>query len=219
MTELGERPGGPRALLADRDYLRLWLVGGFANAVRWLELLAAGVFAYDQTGSGLVVAAMTAARMLPMLLIGALAGAVADAVNRKTLLLAGQAATGLSASVVCVLAFADLLTLWHIAAAGGVSGIVWAGEMAVRRRMVSEVAGPTRVAPAISGRSQSRLRTCAMRPSGNWTTPAEHPGLRAGAPRWDSSYRHCSMSRRSTGKSRPSAQARISGRWRPPVQR
>ena len=70
MTELGERPGGPRALLADRDYLRLWLVGGFANAVRWLELLAAGVFAYDQTGSGLVVAAMTAARMLPMLLIG-----------------------------------------------------------------------------------------------------------------------------------------------------
>ncbi len=150
MTELGERPGGPRALLADRDYLRLWLVGGFANAVRWLELLAAGVFAYDQTGSGLVVAAMTAARMLPMLLIGALAGAVADAVNRKTLLLAGQAATGLSASVVCVLAFADLLTLWHIAAAGGVSGIVWAGEMAVRRRMVSEVAGPTRVAPAIA---------------------------------------------------------------------
>lgn len=87
---IGERPGGPRALLADRDYLRLWLVGGFANAVRWLELLAAGVFAYDQTGSGLVVAAMTAARMLPMLLIGALAGAVADTLNRRTLLLAGQ---------------------------------------------------------------------------------------------------------------------------------
>ncbi|BBK41885.1 MFS transporter [Allostella vacuolata] len=150
MTELGERPGGPRALLADRDYLRLWLVGGFANAVRWLELLAAGVFAYDLTGSGLVVAAMTAARMLPMLLVGALAGAVADAVNRRTLLLAGQAATAASASIVCLLALLDLVTLWHIAAAGTVSGIVWAGEMAVRRRMVSEVAGPTRIGPAIA---------------------------------------------------------------------
>jgi MFS family permease len=150
MKDLGERPGGPRALLADRDYLRLWLVGGFANAVRWLELLAAGVFAFDLTGSGLAVALMTAARLMPMLLFGALAGAVADSVNRKTLLMLGQAATGTAASVICFLAFGGLLSLWHVAAAGFVSGIVWASEMAVRRRMVSEAAGPTRMGQAMA---------------------------------------------------------------------
>ncbi len=150
MKDSGERPGGPRALLADRDYLRLWLVGGFANAVRWLELLAAGVFTFDLTGSGLMVALMTVARMLPMLLFGALAGAVADSVNRKTLLMVGQAATGIAASVICVLAFTGMLELWHIAAGGTVSGMVWASEMAVRRRMVSEVAGATRVGQAIA---------------------------------------------------------------------
>lgn len=122
-------------------------MGGLSNAVRWLELLAAGVFTYDLTGSGLMVASVTAARMLPMLLVGALAGAVADAVNRKTLLMIALGTTGLSSGLIGLVALADMLTIWHIWAGGLVSGIVWAGEMAVRRRMVGEVAGPTRVAP------------------------------------------------------------------------
>jgi hypothetical protein len=40
-------------LLKLPDFVRLWLVGAFANAMRWLELLASGLFAYEVTGSAL----------------------------------------------------------------------------------------------------------------------------------------------------------------------
>src|SRR5215468_7445760 len=75
---------GPiRELLRQPDFLRLWLVGGFANAMRWLELLISGVFAYETTGSALAATGVVAARQLPQLAFGAFAGAVSEAVNRK----------------------------------------------------------------------------------------------------------------------------------------
>jgi len=144
------RAAGLGRLLTSPDYRRLWLVGLFANATRWLEMLAAGIFTFDLTGSAFLVATMTLARMLPMLLLGAVAGAVADAINRRTLLLGGLAAMATSAGVLLLLAASGSLALWHIFAGGLVTGTVWATEMSVRRRMVSEAAGRERVAQAIA---------------------------------------------------------------------
>ena len=74
-------------LLETPDFLRLWLVGAFANAMRWLELLISGVFAYEATGSALAVTGVVAARQLPQLAFGAFAGAVSEAVNRKLIVM------------------------------------------------------------------------------------------------------------------------------------
>ena len=49
-------------LLRQSTFLRLWLVGAAANAVRWLELLVSGVFAWEATHSALAVTAVVAAR-------------------------------------------------------------------------------------------------------------------------------------------------------------
>ena len=65
-----------RELLRQPDFLRLWLVGAFANATRWLELLVSGLFAWEVTHSALAVAVVVAARQLPQLLFGAFAGAI-----------------------------------------------------------------------------------------------------------------------------------------------
>src|SRR2546423_10924778 len=75
------------ALLATPGYLRLWFAGGVGNAMRWLELLVAGIFTYDLTHSTFLVALVTVARSLPMLLTGALAGVIGEALNRKRILL------------------------------------------------------------------------------------------------------------------------------------
>ena len=74
-------------LLRLPDFLRLWLVGASANAMRWLELLASGLFTYEVTGSALAVTAVVAARQLPQLLFGAFAGAISEAVNRKLIMM------------------------------------------------------------------------------------------------------------------------------------
>ena len=72
-----------RELLRSPDFLRLWLVGAFANAMRWLELLASGLFAWEVTHSAFAVTVVVALRQIPQLLFGAFAGAISEAVNRK----------------------------------------------------------------------------------------------------------------------------------------
>jgi hypothetical protein len=67
----------PRAwLFAEADFRRLWVVGVVVFAVRWLAMLAVAVFAYQRTGSPLIVALLTMLRMLPMALFGAIVGAL-----------------------------------------------------------------------------------------------------------------------------------------------
>ena len=139
-----------RGLLANPNYLRLWFAGGVGNAMRWLELLVAGIFTYDATHSAFLVAIVTVARSLPMLFVGAIAGLVGEAFNRKRILLTQLLVMAGSSGVLCVLALSGLLRVWHVAIAGIVSGIVWAAEMAVRRRMIGEVVAGDQVVAAVA---------------------------------------------------------------------
>ncbi|MBS0518831.1 MAG: MFS transporter [Proteobacteria bacterium] len=139
-----------RQLLASADFLRLWLVGAFANAMRWLELLASGLFAYEATGSALAVTAVVAARQLPQLLFGAFAGAVSEAVDRKLIVMLALIVPACVSATLATLATMGQLALWHVALGNLLSGSMWATEMSTRRRMVGEIAGPHRIVPAIA---------------------------------------------------------------------
>src|SRR5689334_10009720 len=123
-------------LLKTPDFLRLWLVGASANAMRWLELLASGLFAYHLTGSALAVSAVVAARQLPQLAFGAFAGAISEAVNRKTIVMLALAVPATVSTVLATLATVGQLELWHVALGNLVAGTMWSTEMSTRRRMV-----------------------------------------------------------------------------------
>jgi MFS family permease len=139
-----------RELLASPDFLRLWLVGAFANAMRWLELLVSGVFAYEITHSALAATVVVALRQLPQLAFGAFAGAVSEAVNRKLIVMLALIIPAIVSTVLASLATTGHLALWHVALGNFVSGTMWSTEMSTRRRMVGEVAGPHRIVPAIA---------------------------------------------------------------------
>ncbi len=140
----------PLPLLANRAFLRLWAMGALANAMRWVETLVAAVFTFEATGSALAVSLVAVMRALPMLLLGAVAGAVAEVLDRRRLLMAGQAATAASAFTVAALAATGALEVWHLGAAALLGGLVWTGEMASRRRMASEAAGEGQVVRAMA---------------------------------------------------------------------
>ena len=151
---------GPiRELLRLPDFLRLWLVGGFANAMRWLELLVSGVFAYEVTGSALAATAVVAARQLPQLAFGAFAGAISEAVDRKVIVMLALIVPALVSTLLATLATTGDLALWHVALGNFVSGTMWSTEMSTRRRMVGEVAGPHRIVPAIALDSATNAAT------------------------------------------------------------
>jgi MFS family permease len=146
-------------LLKTPDFLRLWLVGGFANAMRWLELLASGLFAYEVTGSALAATGVVAARQLPQLLFGAFAGAVSESVNRKTIVMLALVVPALVSTVLASLATTGQLALWHVALGNLISGTMWSTEMSTRRRMVGEAAGAQRIVPAIALDSATNAAT------------------------------------------------------------
>src|SRR5690348_6413343 len=152
-SELVASASKPQGFLATPSYLRLWLAGGIGNAMRWLELLVAGIFTYEVTQSTVLVALVTVARSLPMLFIGTIAGVVGEALNRKRLLLTQLFVMAVSSSVLSALAFSGQIRVWHIAVGGIAAGIVWAMELTVRRRMIGEVVAPNQVAqvaPAVA---------------------------------------------------------------------
>lgn len=146
MTDAAAPPAG----LASAGYVRIWTVGLLTGVVRWLEMLALGVLAYDLTGSPALVALLVILRFLPLALFGPILGALADALPAKALMtwgLAGMAA--LSAG------------LWAgfsrgepgyavVAAAVLVSGAFWAGDLPVRRKLMADLVGDARLARAVA---------------------------------------------------------------------
>jgi MFS family permease len=147
-TQAAATPHGH--LLRNGSFLRLWTAGACTNAMRWLDILVSGLVVFGITGSALTVALVTMLRSLPMLVAGALTGVVAEAMNRKRLLMLGQSLNCVTCAALALSSFFGTLAVWQLALGSLASGLVWAGEMAVRRRMVGEAAGEAMVAPAIA---------------------------------------------------------------------
>jgi MFS family permease len=154
-----------RALLADADFRRVWLVGGLTGALRWLELLAIGVYVLEQTGSPSAVALLTVVRLAPMFLCGLPLGAIADRYERQTLLLLGLVVLLLASAVLGVLALAGQITLWQIAVGAFLNGIFFAGDYPIRRIMSGEIAGVDRLGAAMALESATSNATRMLGPA------------------------------------------------------
>ena len=140
----------PALRLASRDFLLLWGVGAVGNAMRWLEVLAAALFTLEVTGSELAVAVVSASRSLPLIFTAAIAGVLADAIDRRLIVAGGLLLSGGAAGAVALLAFMGTLQPWHLFVAGLLSGLVYGTDMSARRRMVGESVAPALVPRAIA---------------------------------------------------------------------
>ena len=132
------------------DFRRLWLVGLTLSVVRWLEMLALALFAYQLTGSAFVVAMLTMLRMLPMALFGALIGAAADRLDRRYVLVAVISTLMAVTLTLAVLSSLGVIAVWHLAVASFVNGIAWASDQPVRRMMIGDAVGADRIGSGLS---------------------------------------------------------------------
>ena len=109
--------------------------------MRWLEMLAIGVFTFEVTQSALIVALVTMARTVPMLLFSAFTGAIADGFDRRLMLLGGLGALALTSTILAGLAMGERIELWHVALGTFISGIYGTLEFPVRRALLGIIAG------------------------------------------------------------------------------
>ena len=131
--------GARRLLLGNPRFLVVWVVGGLTGIVRWLQLLVLGLYTFQITESPLLVSLVPMLWMLPLALCGPFVGVVADRVSRKALLV-GSLVLALAVSVAMTIASgAATLGFSWIAAASVLSGIFWATDMPVRRRLLGDL--------------------------------------------------------------------------------
>jgi MFS family permease len=115
-----------------RNY-RLWFIGqGISLMGTWMQWVAQGWLVYELTGSELALGAVSFFSSLPTLLLMLPAGAVADRMSRRTLLLAAQAVMTVQALVMALLAAMGVLRVWHIAVLGAVVGVANAFDAPAR---------------------------------------------------------------------------------------
>tara|TARA_B100000676_G_scaffold249982_1_gene254321 strand:+ start:1699 stop:2928 length:1230 start_codon:yes stop_codon:yes gene_type:complete len=134
------------SLLRDGDIRRVWAVGLFAGVGRWLEMLVAGIYAFDVTGSPMLVALLILLRMAPFALFGPLVGALADRLPPRLLLAVGLSCVSAVSGTVLMFFLLEIDAYWVVALACFVAGLIWCSDMPLRRRLLGDIAGSDRLA-------------------------------------------------------------------------
>jgi MFS family permease len=116
----------------------------------WMQTVAAIWVILSLTGSGVAVGLTTALQFLPMLLIGAWGGLLADRIPKRRLLITTQALMAIPAVGLFAVTAAGVATPWMVYLAVFAMGSVNAIDNPTRQSFVIEMVGPDRVVNAVS---------------------------------------------------------------------
>ncbi len=131
---------------------RLFFAGlAVSNVGTWLQLTAMSLLVYRITdGDALIVGINAGLQFLPMLLLGAWAGAVADGHNRRRMSILTQSALAVQAILLGLLDLSGAITVPVIFVLSLVLGTVNAFDNPARRALVTELVEPHEIPNATS---------------------------------------------------------------------
>ncbi len=119
---------------------RLFFSGlAISNVGTWLQMTAMSLLVYRLTGEATSVGISVAAQFLPMLLLGAWAGVIADTYDKRTMAIITQSGLAAQALLLGALDLAGLVTLPLVYGLSLVLGIVAAFDNPARRGLVTEL--------------------------------------------------------------------------------
>ncbi|MEX2081195.1 MAG: MFS transporter [Dehalococcoidia bacterium] len=135
-------PGNPTGIrqagraLRHRDYRYLWFGQTGHAASLWMDQVARAVLVLSLTNSALVLSFVIATRLVPILLFGLIAGAVADRGDKKRLLMSTQLVSMSMHLVLGLLAITGFVELWHVFVTAFISGTGMAFNQPVRQSLI-----------------------------------------------------------------------------------
>jgi MFS family permease len=116
----------------------------------WMQTVAAIWVVLTLTDSGVAVGLTTALQFLPMLLLGAWGGLLADRIPKRRLLIATQALMAIPAVGLFAVTATGVVETWMVFLAVFAMGAVNAIDNPTRQSFVIEMVGPDRVVNAVS---------------------------------------------------------------------
>lgn len=130
--------------------LRLYFAGGFVSQVgSWIQLVSLPWLVLHLTHSGALLGATYALQYLPVLVLGAWAGVVADRHDKRIILLITTTGLGVLALIMGVLTLLDVIAMWNIVIIALLLGVFAAFDTPTRRAFVPELVQPEEIANAI----------------------------------------------------------------------
>ncbi|MDQ4025252.1 MAG: MFS transporter, partial [Actinomycetota bacterium] len=116
----------------------------------WVQWVAQGWLVLRLTQSGLGLGIVTAIQWLPILLLGAWAGVVADRLDKRKLLIFTNASAAVLSLVLGLLTVTGVVTLWMVIVDALLLGVVTALDNPARQTFTMEMVGRERLANAVS---------------------------------------------------------------------
>ncbi len=131
--------------------LRIYLGGQVISLVgTWLQATAQGWVVWQLTGSTVELGVTSMLSSLPIFLLGPWAGAWADKLDRRKLLIATQAVAMLLAFVLAALVLTNTVRVWHIYGLSLLLGIITALDMPTAQAFLGDLAGAQSVRQAVN---------------------------------------------------------------------
>ena len=133
----------PAPLASFRNHQFRWLYFGnlaFFFAMNG-QFVVRSYLAYDITGSAFALGIVNFAVAIPMLVVSPFGGVIADRVERRALIMAGQSVLLVNEAAVLALLLADALEFWHLLAVAFLMGCVFPFIMPARQAIVVDIVG------------------------------------------------------------------------------
>lgn len=138
-----ERQGALRgekfSALYIRDFRLFWAGQIISFSGTWMHVTAQGWLVYSLTRSPFYLGLVAAASSLPILLFSLLGGAVADRVQKRSLLLLTQGLSIIPAFLLGLLTSLGVVKVWHVIGLGLFLGIVNAFDVPARQSFLVEM--------------------------------------------------------------------------------
>jgi MFS family permease len=136
--------------LTIRDYRRYALGQAVSVSGTWMQKLAQAWLVLELTDSAVLLGVTVAVQQLPTLLFTTLAGALADRLPKRTILLWTALGGMVPAVALGVLVSVDVLNIWIVLAAALLQGLADAVDKPARLTFVNDIATPATLTNAVT---------------------------------------------------------------------
>lgn len=144
------RAGDVLRVFRHRNY-RLYFVGMLVSLIgAWMQSVAQGWLVYDLTGSPLLLGVAAFAGQIPLFFGSPFGGAIADRLDKRTVLFFTQGASMAQAFVLAVLTLTGVVEVWHVIVLSLLLGLVNAVDVPVRQAFLIEMVGREDLRSAIA---------------------------------------------------------------------
>ncbi|MGB6771103.1 MAG: MFS transporter [Candidatus Dormiibacterota bacterium] len=138
------------AALAVPNYRRYFAGQSTSLVGTWMQTTAQSWLVLTITHSALVLGLVVALQFLPLLLLGAYGGVIADRVDKRRLMVILQSLMGIQALTLGILTLAHVVQLWEIAVLAVILGLNNSFETPARQAFMMEMVGPQVLRNAVS---------------------------------------------------------------------